>query len=280
VDGSSASTSEKTDIKAWFDLIESESTNIDGAASSIQTQADSIADDMGDALTAVEAIGTDITTAGTELKTAADASSILAAQVLIVRNEADDIDTENTDLQTTVEASRDEINAHLDRVLASDCKANLVTVPILTRDSGGFYTAPSTGLIDSLQSYLDARKEVTQTVSVTSGENYLIPAVIRARVGVLSNYSLAAIKTSVESAIEGVLRDRRFGVALYESDLDDVILQIEGVAFINARIEGHLDTDGSTVLVGRLDADGNLIIEDSEVITRGTITVTTEVYTT
>lgn len=279
VDASSASASEKTDIKAWFDLIESESTNIDSAAAAIQTQADNIVDDMGDALSLVEEVG-DTTTAGTYLYTAAQGVATSQSQSTDIRSEATDIDTENSDLLDTVETSKAGIDAHLDRVLASDCKANLVTVPILTRDAGGFYTAPSTGLIDSLQSYLDARKEVTQTVAVTSGENYLIPAVVRARVGVFSNYSLAVVKTAVESAIEGVLRDRQFGVALYESDLDDVILQIEGVAFINARLEGHLDTDGSTILLGRLDADGNLIIEDSEVITRGTITVTTEVATT
>ena len=113
-------------------------------------------------------------------------------------------------------------------------------------------------------------------MAVTSGEKYLIPAVVTARVGVFRNYSLSVIKTAVIAAIEGVLRDRKFGVALHESDLDDVILEIEGVAFVNARISGHLTATGTSIT--RLDADGNLIIPNSEVITRGSITVTTEVY--
>lgn len=262
----------------YFNLINAEVTNIDGAAAVIQTAADSLVDDMGDALTAVEAIGTDIVTADTLLKTMSDDVAILVTSGLTIRSEVDDIDTENADLVALVSTSLEEINAHLDRVLASDCKANLVTIPILTRDAGGFYTAPSIGLIDSLQNYLDARKEVTQTISVTSGENFLIPAVIRARIGVFSGYSEAAVKTTVEAAIEGVLRDRQFGVDLYESDLDDVILEVEGVAFVNARIDGHVGTGGSTS-VSNLDSDGNLIVDDSEVITRGSISVATEAYT-
>jgi len=264
----------------YFNLINNEATNIDGAASAIQTAADTIVDDMGTTLTSVGAVGTDLTTSGTRLNDASLEVLTLTAAGLTLRTESGNIDTENSDLLDTVSTAIDEINAHLDRVLASDCKANLVTVPILTRDAGGFYTAPSTGLIDSLQTYLNERKEVTQSVAVTSGENFLIPAVITARVGVFSNYSLSVIKTAVEAAIEGVLRDRQFGVALYESDLDDVILEIEGVAFVNARIAGHLESGGASTSITRLDPDGNLVILDSEVITRGSISVTTEVYTT
>lgn len=184
------------------------------------------------------------------------------------------------DLEDAVDTAEAGINEHFDLVLSSDCKSNLVTVPILVRDAGGFYAAPSTGLIASLQSYLDGRKEVTQTVAVTSGENFLRRAVIRARVGVFQGYSEAVVKTAVEAVIDGVLRDRRFGVSLYESDLDDVILAVAGVAFINARIDGYLAPDDVTVLVDRMDSDGNLIIDESEIISRGTVAVTTEIYTT
>jgi hypothetical protein len=128
-----------------------------------------------------------------------------------------------------------------------------------------------------LQNHLDTKKEVTQTVAVTSGENFLVPAVIRARVGVLRGYSEAVVKTAVEAVIEGVLRDRKFQQRLYESDLDDPILEIEGVDFVNARIEGYLGTDGSTVLTDKLDSDGNLAeLEESDIITLGTITVEPE----
>lgn len=279
-DSSTATTGEKATINGWFDLINTEAGYVDGNATNIQTAANSITDDAGDILASVEDIGTDLVTADTLLNEASLEVTSITTQSAVIRIEATSIDTANATLLSTAETAQAGIEAHLDRVLASDCKANLVTVPILTRDAGGFYTAPSSGLIDSLQNYLDARKEVTQSVAVTSGENFLIPAQVRARVGILSNYSEAALKTAAESAIEGVLRDRRFGDNLYESDIDTAILAIEGVDFVNARIQGHLATDGTTLLVSRLDSDNNLIIEDSEVITRGAITVTVEVVST
>jgi len=135
-------------------------------------------------------------------------------------------------------------------------------------------------LIDALQTFLDARKEVTQTVSVTSGEDFLVPAVIHARVGVSPNFSEAVLRTTIEAVIEGILRDRAFNEDLFESDLDQQVLAVDGVVFTNVRILGSLASDGVTVETVRLDADGNLIVGESEVITRGTITVSTEVAVT
>jgi len=274
VDASSASTGEKNAIKEWFNLIDTERTNIGTAAGNAVAAADSAISDLNSIEDLTADLVTSLTSANTEVAN-------LSTERTNIGTEVSNIDTVNTALVEITDPSDTDsviyaINVHFDKILAADCKANLINVPILVRDSGGFYTAPSSGLMQSLQDYLDERKEVTQTVSVTSGELFLVSAVVRARVGVSSGYSESVISTAVEATISGVLRDREFGVSLYESDLDDVILAIEGVSFVNARIEGHLATDGTTVLVSRLDSDGNLVILDSEVISRGTITVTTE----
>lgn len=277
VDASSATAGEKADINGWFDLIDSEASAISTAAGNAESLANSAVGNLN-------AIATAIADLNTALASITAHNASISTQSAAIRAEVATLTTETAELVALVDLSDEDsassgINAHLDRLLATDCKANLVTVPILVRDAGGFYTAPSSGLIDSLQNYLDGRKEVTQTVAVTSGQNFLVPAVIRARVGVLTGYSEAVVKTAVEAVINGVLRDRSFGIPLYESDLDDPILEVEGVDFVNARITGHLDTDGTTVLTARLDSDGNLIILDSEIITRGTTTVTTELVT-
>jgi hypothetical protein len=205
----------------------------------------------------------------------ADADNITFHGIL---DQVELIDTANTTFVSTVNTATAGINEHLDKVLADDCKANLVTVPILTRDAGGFYTAPSTGLISSLQDFLDERKEVTQTVVVASGANFLVSAVISARVGVNAGFSEIVVRTTVESVIEGVLRDRDFGAGLFISELTDAVLGVAGVGFVNVTIEGHIDSTAvvPATLETKLDASGNLIIEESEVITRGTTTVTTE----
>lgn len=269
-------TGDKDTIKGFFDLIAAEATAITGNASTVSTAQDSIITNQNDINSEVEDVGT--STALGELgdaQTAADAiaAASTSAQAAVLVIQTDDFDTVISTNSTAIEE-------HLDNVLAQDCKANLVTVPILTRDAGGFYQAPSSGLINSLQNFLDARKEVTQTVAVTSGENFLVPAVITARVGVAQNFSSAVVRTTVEAVIEGLLRDRSFGEDLYESDLDQRVIQIDGVVFANIRITGNLDTDGVTLVTTRLDSDGNLVVGDNEVITRGSITVNEELVST
>jgi len=180
--------------------------------------------------------------------------------------------------ESTIQEALDGIYGHVDRLLSIDCKANLVTVPILTRDKSGFFTAPSKGLIRALQEYLDSRKEVTQTVQVTSGADALVPAVIRARVAVGPTFSESVAKTAVETAIDSVLRSRRFGDNLYLLELNRAIESVPGIVFANVEIVGpvsKLDTGVDPTH----PSNGNLIIDADEVITKGQVTVTPETIT-
>jgi hypothetical protein len=278
VAGSAASAPEQATINGFFDLISGEATAISGSSAAVTTSQNTVITQQAAIDTAVEAIGT--STAEAELLAIDTAKASINTQEGVIRTSVLAIQTDSTNLTSTISTNKALIEEHFDKILAADCKSNLVTVPILTRDAGGFYQAPSSGLLDALQAFLDARKEVTQTVSVTSGEDFLVPAVIVARVGVGTNFSESVIKTTVEAVIEGVLRDREFGSALYESDLDSAVLAVDGVTFTNVDINGHLDGDGVTLLTSRLDSDGNLIVDESEVITRGTITINTEAATT
>lgn len=291
VDASSASAGEKATINAFFDSIEATNSDIDlqadsinSAGSSVSSNADAQITTMGISRDRAADIG--LTVASGELLEADTARASIESSVGVVgppatgmRAAVETIDTVIVDTATstesTVEAAADAIREHFDRILSDDCKANLVVVPILSRDSGGFYAAPSTGLVKSLQNYLDARKEVTQTVEVTSGVLFLVPVVLVVRLGVSQGFSESVTKTSVEAAIDGVLRDRLFGSSLYISDLTRVIVAVEGVSFANVQISGSVGTSGTTE-TGKLDAEGNLIIEKSEVITKGTVTVTPE----
>lgn len=176
-------------------------------------------------------------------------------------------------IYAAIYAATEEIIGHLDQILAADCQANLVTVPILSRDASGFYTAPSTSLIQSLQAHLDARKEVTQVVKVVSGASYLVPAVLAIRVGVVSGGSLSLVQTAIAAAVDGILRGRKPRVSLYLSDFDG-LKTIGGVAFVNVQIQGYLS--GTTLLYDKLDGSGNLILGESELATKGSVTVTPE----
>jgi hypothetical protein len=264
----------KTSIKSYFDNIAAEATAIAGNASSIETSAGNEIASIGTARDLVVAIGESVTDPDSQLLEADTARQDAETAVTSAGSDVADIGTTVEDESETVGDSTQAIDDHFEKILAADCKVNLVTVPILTRDAGGFYTAPSLSLINSLQDYLDERKEVTQTVEVLSGESALIPAVVSIRVGVRTGYSESVTEAEVSTVVDGVLRDRQFGISLFNSDLVDPLLEVEGVSFLNVDIEGH--TDGSSTVQTRLDTDGNLIIRTCEVITKGTVTIETE----
>lgn len=268
VDALSAPT--KLALNGYFDNINAESVVIQTAASTITSSGDSILtaqDDAASASAEGQTAAGDATAELTNVQTELDLISVANTAII-------DLDT---DVQAEISTATAGIRTHVDSLLAADCKANLVVVPILVRNSAGFYAAPSQGLIDSLQVFLDARKEVTQTVSVTSGAIFLLPAVITIRVGVKTGFSEAVVATAVSTAIDGILRDREFGADLYESDLEDAVLGVDGVAFTNTSIDGYLDS-ASNLQTDKNDANGNLIVETSEVITKETITVNTEPF--
>jgi len=191
--------------------------------------------------------------------------------------ELDTITSAVTDQSASVTTSLAEIEAHQDKILADDCKANLVSVPILQFDSSGFYTAPSFGLVSSLQSKLDGIKEVTQVVEVVSGELLLRPAVITMRLGVLATYTESLVVANVSTAIDDLLRGRDFKESLYLSDVYEKVRAITGVSFANITISGYLDIDDVTIITNSLDGDGNLIVGEDEILTKGTVTIVSEV---
>jgi hypothetical protein len=231
---------------------------------------------------------TSITTELDDIDTKADSSETLRAAI---RTDIDAISVSNASLAltaTTLESDitdiSDDVNTltveiadHVDSFLSNECQSNLVEVPVLTFDSEGFYVIPTIGLQQSLQRFLDTDKEVTQVVKVTGASNLLVSADITAHVGILSGFNESSVRSQVEAEILGVLRGRKFGVTLRLSELyapiapetDDV--KIDGVDFVNMAIVGPASL---------IDSDGNLPVQSFEVVTRGTITVTSEVVDT
>jgi hypothetical protein len=197
-------------------------------------------------------------------------NTTLAATAAALDSDIDDISDDVTTLTT-------EISDHVDSFLSNECQSNLIEVPVLTFDSEGFYVVPTIGLKSSLQRFLDAKKEVTQVVKVTGADNLLVAADITVFVGILSGFNESSVRSQVEAEILTVLRGRKFGITLRLSELyapiapspDDV--RIDGVDFVNIKVVGP---------TGRIDTDGNLPVQDFEVVTRGTIQVTSEIVET
>jgi len=200
----------------------------------------------------------------------------ISANSTIARTAVVTLGSDISSIDNSISTNLSEIDEHVDGFLSSECQANLIEVPVLALDSEGFYVVPSNGLQRSLQRYLDAAKEVTQVVRVVGASNLLVAADITVTVGVLTGYNEASLRSQVEAEILGVLRGRRFDADLRLSDLYAPIapepdrITIEGVEWVIIKIVGPSD---------RIDSDGNLPVSQYEVVTRGTITVTSTVVT-
>ncbi len=153
---------------------------------------------------------------------------------------------------------------HVEAALQADCKANLVTVPILAIDADRFYAAPSVGLMESLQVYLQARCDVAHLVQVTDGSSQLIAAHAAFAVKRTSAYTFQEIAAKIEAAFRNLCRGRDFGQSLTIHSLHVLAKSIPGVAYANISISGDADF---------LDADGNLIADQQHLVTFGSISI-------
>lgn len=229
-------------------------------------------------------IGTDLTSASADPNTDPYLLTVLATDNTEILTEQANIDTQLTIIGTTdtvtvgsVDADLTAISAHVSSILSAECKANLVTVPILTKDASGFFVGPSNGLIQSLQDFLDSRKEVSQTVIVVSGASSLVRAVVTIQIGVRRGYDFSTAVLSAKAVADQVLRDRKFGQWLFESEFDALIEDIPAIRYWTVRITGYLDpADGVTVRTDKVDGNGNLEISTGEIVTKGTVSVVAE----
>ena len=215
-----------------------------------------------------------VSTAGAETDRAAVRTDIneIATNSATARTTATTLESDADALESDFDSLVAQIDAHVDSFLSADCKANLIDVPVLTLDSDGFYVVPTQGLLGSLQTFLDAKKEVTQVIKVVGADYLLVQPTIVANVGVIQGYSEATIRSQVEAAFLGVLKNRLFGAPLNLSELYGPTAPdsgaIDGVSFINILI---------TAPALKLDSDGNLDIASFEVVTRGTFAITSEI---
>ena len=286
------------DITNWLNTIKRQSDTLNSKIALLSSDLDGISSSATTIASGVSLIGVSATAgllgsvraasnqiAGAAATLVGDTSSVdattLANPATSLMDNLAAIQSNAVSTYATIAAAADAIYNHVDLMLNGDCQINLVSVPILATDKAGFYVEPSSGLIRALQQYLDERKEVTQTVSVVSGGDSLVKVRITARVGVKRSYSESIVGSAAATAIEGLLRNRKFGSDLYLADLYNVVDAIDGVSFSNIQIVAAT-TVTPDVDTG-LDSDGNLIIGTGKVITKdpdaGAITVTTETTT-
>jgi hypothetical protein len=264
----------QTTLLGYLATLDISRSSANGRTSEISAQAATILSNVTLVTTELDTIDANAVTA--EVRRAAVRSDVDAIDVsnTSIASTAGTLETDIIAVDNTIDGFVDDVDEHVDSFLSNECKANLIEVPVLTLDSEGFYVVPTNGLQKSLQLFLEGAKEVTQVVKVTGASNQLVSADVDVLVGILTGYNEATVRSQVEAAILDVLRGRAFGKTLRLSELyapiapeeDDI--QIDGVEYVNIFIVGPS---------GRIDTDGNLPVEEFEVVTRGVISISSEV---
>lgn len=169
----------------------------------------------------------------------------------------------------------DAVSGHLDEHFTSGCDGNLVEIRVLGKDANRKYVDPLQTTLDGLKAYLNARKEITQTLSVITGTSRVISADIkiqlRAAQTAIEDDVVAAIEEAlIKSDVEpfGLLVERAFNESLFKWDVHEAIranvVPLDQIDYLNIDITGPAQY---------LDAKGNLIAPEGFVIQAGTLTI-------
>jgi hypothetical protein len=168
-----------------------------------------------------------------------------------------------------------ELETYWNKVLASNCGANIVIAQILAADGQGRYVTASVGLAQALETYLDGKAESTVKVIVVDGSINLLRVNLQADVHLLDGFTGEAIRESVRQqvqvALEAALIGRDYGVSLRVSDLYKIVESITGVDWTNIGVTAV--NDGSPTAY--VNTFGDIVLESYQVITLGDPVVVT-----
>ena len=251
-------------LNEWIpDIQLAKDTLLPGFQSSIESAASAIRSATEDSVVQASLIIADAATI-------VNSNTSIGTESASIASEAASLSAEVTSRQAAIQAAADELSDHYEGILSADCKANLITVPILTVDGDGFYASPSAGLIARLQTYLQDRADVAHTVRVVDGSSALVSVSPTIEISILEEYVFAEVSSDIDTEIRNLLKSRRFGVSLYLSTIYDVIEALDGVDTFDVSLA--VDEVGLPTGVG-VDSRGNVIVSDEFVITLGTITI-------
>jgi len=162
------------------------------------------------------------------------------------------------------------LTTYWDKVLASNCQANVVLAQILASDQVGRYISAPVGLARAVEDFLDERAESTVKVIVTDGAINLFTVDLTAEVNHLpiisGDIQRQALANEIVVALETELLGRLYGASLRISDLYAIVEAITGVNFSHITISKINGLDPAS---GQLNEFGDLVILDFEVITLG-----------
>jgi hypothetical protein len=176
------------------------------------------------------------------------------------------------------EAEIIDLETYWNKVVSSECQANIVMAQILSEDGIGRYVSSPVGLARALEAYLDGLLESTVKSWAVDGTVNLFSVDMSAEIKVLDSRDTdvlrAEIIAEVDQIIQGFLLGRDFGVSLRIGDLYALVEDVDAVEFSNLRAS-LVQNQGDDVTATKVDDFGNVIVDTFEVVTLGALPTVT-----
>jgi len=176
------------------------------------------------------------------------------------------------------EAEIIDLETYWNKVVSSECQANIVMAQILSEDGIGRYVSSPVGLARALEAYLDGLLESTVKSWAVDGTVNLFSVDMSAEIKVLDSRDTdvlrAEIIAEVDQIIQGFLLGRDFGVSLRIGDLYALVEDVDAVEFSNLRAS-LVQNQGDDVTATKVDDFGNVVVDTFEVITLGALPTVT-----
>ena len=248
------------------DALDAKFTTISNRLGDIYTEAGGGKSDASDAQDECDSVIARKVTARADLAIAkaetSDGSALDNAVYTTITADTGAITAAVTAVDDEIEPYLQAIYDHVDMILASDAKANVVQVPILAKDQDGFLVAPTVGLTKSIEAHLIGISEPTVSIEVTDGSLSLIVPAIKA----YGWFSKESVETEVKGAIQAVVdqfvQGATFGTDLCLRDLYEITRSLEGLVKVTFEITGPPKY---------LDAVGNLVVPPTNILARTTV---------
>lgn len=118
------------------------------------------------------------------------------------------------------------VKIFVEGIISSERNTNHVLVNALSKDSSGYYVAPSTQQLDDLFRYLNNIRLINTTVEVVSGANMLRPVTVDINVKLKPTALQSDVINLIQNGVDGLLKDREFNESLYLSDVYSIVMNI------------------------------------------------------
>lgn len=170
------------------------------------------------------------------------------------------------------------LRSYWDKVLSSNCKANVVVAQILSSDSVGRYVPAPAGLATALEAFLDTIVESTVKAKVTDGSVNLYSVDVTVELSLLSSFTSQLARTTIQDTVRSLIQTellgRDYGDSLRIGDLYSMVEAVQGVDYAHISVKVK-DSTGLDVTTSKTNGFGDVEIKTYEVLTMGLTPVVT-----